>query len=86
MAAPVALVPKATTEQQTKQSIIDILKEALVDAEAGNLRGLVMVLKEADETWHQRASLNFNIKEEIAALEIIKAQRVMQVLGANEDE
>ena len=86
MSAPVALVPKATPEQQTRQSIIEILKEALDNAEAGDLLGLVMVTKQGDGGWHQRASLNFTIREEVAALEIIKAQRVMQLLGGFEDE
>lgn len=85
MGSTVKLIPKPTSDEQTKQSIIACLEAALAEAKDGKLLGLVLVTKDIDG-WGQRASHNLNLHEEIGALEVIKTERLMLLLGTYQDE
>lgn len=85
MAPPVRLVTKPTSDQKTQESIIACLEATLAEAKEGKLLGLVIVAKDVDG-WAQRVSHNLNMHEEIGALEVIRIERVLQLLGTYEDE
>jgi hypothetical protein len=85
MAAPVRLVTKPTSDQKTKEDIVACLEATLAEAKEGKLLGLVIVAKDADG-WAQRAAHSLTLHEEIGALEVIKTERVLQLLGTFQDE
>lgn len=66
MSAPVRLVTKAPPADEIRRAVVEILREALADAEAGKV----------DDTWYHRASGTLSVREEIGALEIFKHDRI----------
>lgn len=54
MTSPIALVTKPTAEDEVKESVVRVLREALAEAEAGNVDSVAMILSHPDETWTHR--------------------------------
>lgn len=77
MAQPVKLITKPSIEVTIQQAVVKLLQEALVDADAGKVSGIIIVSKEIDGTWYHRASGSFAVREEIGALEVIKHDLIL---------
>lgn len=76
MSAPVRLVTKAPPADEIRRAVVEILREALADAEAGKVSGVIIISEEVDDTWYHRASGTLSVREEIGALEIFKHDRI----------
>lgn len=72
MTSPVALVSKPTVAGSIKSVVVDLLKEALVKAEAGEIESVIIILKRPDGTWHDDRSGCIGMVDAIGHLEIIK--------------
>lgn len=76
MADPVKLVTKATPAVEIQQAAVDLLRQALRDAEDGKVSGVIIISKEVDGTWYHRASGALSVREEIGAMEVLKWDRI----------
>lgn len=83
MAEPLKLVTPATAALEHQQAAIELLREALADAEAGKVMGVIIVSKEVDGGWYHRASGSLNLREEIGALECLKWDRIAHTQTPN---
>jgi 1,4-dihydroxy-2-naphthoyl-CoA synthase len=78
MTEPVRLVPKPTIDEEIRAGVIDLLRDALADAEAGNVTGVIILTSETDGMWGHRSSASLSIREEIGALEFYKHDRIVR--------
>jgi 1,4-dihydroxy-2-naphthoyl-CoA synthase len=76
MSEPVKLVTKPPVADQIQAAGIALLCEALADAEAGKVSGVIIISKETDGSWFHRASGALSVREEIGAIEILKYDRI----------
>lgn len=72
------LVAAASADDETKQSVIDILEKTLVEARDGKIIGLFIVQREFGHDWSLRSSSSFNLSEEIGALQMLIYERLKQ--------
>ena len=78
MSEPVKLVTKPAAAIEIMRAVSDLLREALADAEAGKVTGVIIISKEADGTWYHRTSGSLSIREEIGAIEMLKWDRIQR--------
>jgi 1,4-dihydroxy-2-naphthoyl-CoA synthase len=76
MSEPVKLVTKPSAAATIQASVVALLCEALADAEAGKVSGVIIISKEIDGSWYHRASGALSVREEIGAIEILKNDRI----------
>lgn len=77
----IKLVPPPTADESARQDAVQMLKEALADAEAGSVLGCVVATKDTDGLWTHRASRTFSVREEIGALVHHVIMRVLRTEG-----
>lgn len=68
----IALVPTPTAAEKYKKACVEILRERLAQAEAGDIESLVLIVKHADGTWSDDRSGVDGFPEAIGRLEITK--------------
>ncbi len=71
-------------EDQIKAGAIDLLREALADAEAGKVCGVIVISKETDGSWYHRTTASLSIREEIGAMEVLKWDRIARTESRSE--
>jgi 1,4-dihydroxy-2-naphthoyl-CoA synthase len=76
MSEPVKLVTPAPPAVKIQEAVVDLLCEALIDAQKGKVVGIIILSKEADGGWYHRASGSLSVREEIGAIEILKYDRI----------
>ena len=79
-----SIVPKATTDDETKDSVTNILKDVLKEAESGDIAAVVVIVKNVDGSFWNRASMVDGFAEMIGSLEILKAEWIAKYLINNE--
>lgn len=79
----VSLAEKRKAESTDREKVVAMLREALAEAEAGEISGLVLVLSDADECWLNRWTGNFSPLRAIAKLEITKHELIAEYLETN---
>lgn len=82
MPSPIALVPKATADDDTKDSCVRLLRHALEQAESGQLTTVILIVEHVDGDWLNHVSETSNFSKAIGRLEITKAEWVAQYLAA----
>ena len=85
MNEPVKLVPKPAPEVEIAKAAVDLLREALADAEAGKVLGVIVISKETDGSWYHRASGSLSVREEIGSLEMLKYDRIQRTRDVIEE-
>lgn len=87
MTAIVSLVTKPTVEQKARESVLEILRNTLKEAEAGEIHSIAMVLGTGDSKWITRISAIATNKgaEFVGQLEIMKQHWISKYLKL-EDE
>lgn len=76
MADPVKLVTNPLPAAEIKKAAVELLQEALSDALAGKVSGVIIISKEVDGSWYHRASGALSVREEIGAIEMLKWDRI----------
>jgi 1,4-dihydroxy-2-naphthoyl-CoA synthase len=76
MSEPIKLVTPPSPAAEIKDAVVDLLCEALIDAQKGKVVGIIILSKEADGGWYHRASGSLSVREEIGAIEILKHDRI----------
>jgi hypothetical protein len=76
MVEPVRLVTPVAPTAEIQNAVVDLLREALSDALAGKVLGVIIIAKETDGSWMHRASGSLSVREEIGACEILKYDRI----------
>lgn len=71
----VRLVPAPSIEEEIRDSAVALLREALLDAESGNVSGVIIITKEKDGMWGHRVTPSLSVREEIGAIEAYKWDR-----------
>lgn len=70
----IQLVTPPTIDQTIKADIIRILKDALVDAEAGEISSIMVIFECTDGRWGQENSGTPSMTQTVGRLEIAKAK------------
>lgn len=78
MTTPIALVSKPTAAEEVRTSVIDVLRETLAQAEAGEIDSVAMILGHPDDTWSDRYSGVLNFSSVIGRIEILKLKWIRQ--------
>lgn len=85
MSAPIALVPNPPVADVTKKAVITILREALADAEADKVFGVIVLSKETDGMWMHRASASISVREEVGSIFMLLWDRIARTREAVEE-
>lgn len=72
MTKTIVLVPTPTAAEIFRTACVDILRERLAQAEAGDIDSVVLIVKHADGTWSDDRSGVDGFPEAIGRLEITK--------------
>jgi hypothetical protein len=75
------LAPEPRLADEIKERSVALLRDALVEAEAGRICGVVIVSKWDDGQWSHRATRSLSIRETIGALEVVKLEIADQARG-----
>jgi hypothetical protein len=75
---PVVLVPKPTADDEVRQSVIDLLRETLADAEAGKIITALIIIEQTNGEWGNRWSGTTHFAETIGRLEVTKYEMIKQ--------
>jgi len=81
MTTPVSLVTKPTVADNIKNDIVEILRESLARAEAGEVDALLLIEKRPDGHWRDERSGCTNFPDAIGRLEIVKQAWITHYLG-----
>ena len=81
MKEPIKLVTPPTADRQTRESVIGLLRDALVEAEAGNVDMVIIMSRHINGDWTDRASQDDRFTDTIGRIEIVKAQMMALYLG-----
>lgn len=76
----VKLVPKTPIDQEVQKQTIAVLKEALADAERGEIHSCILLLKRDDGHWSDLNSGTMMFSDAIGKLEIIKQRWIRDYL------
>ena len=76
MTAPVKLVTPPPFDEQNKADAVNLFRDALARAEAGEVLGAIIVTKDTDGMWTHQTTASMSIREEIGALECLKWDRI----------
>lgn len=83
---PVALVPKPTADDDTRKSVVRLLRHALDEAEAGNIITVIIIAENVSEEWMNWASETISLSKTIGRLEITKVELVERFLKKEASE
>jgi hypothetical protein len=78
---PLTLITKPKAADDIKVEILDILRGALAEAEAGELDALILVKRQVGGKWGNDRSGLLSITDAVGRLEIIKQEYVYQYLA-----
>lgn len=78
MVDPVVLVPKPTADNEVRRNVIDLLRETLVDAEAGKIITALIIIEYTDGEWGNRWSGTTHFVDTIGRLEVTKYEMIKQ--------
>ena len=74
---PVVLVPKPTADDDTRKSVVRLLRHALDEAEAGNIITVIIIAENVSEEWMNWASETISLSKTIGrAVPEKRGQRV----------
>jgi hypothetical protein len=76
-----ALVTKPTVADQIRTACVDMLREALDQAERGEVSAAVVILRRPDGTWHDERSGCTDFPDAIGRLEIVKQSWIAHYLA-----
>lgn len=76
MNTPIKLVAPLTVDEQNKEDSVRILKDELCRAEAGEVRGVIIITKDLDGMWTHHVTGCISLREEIGAIECLKWDRI----------
>ena len=79
----IRLTPKPTAQEKHRREVIDDLKRALVEAEAGEVEASIIILKRCDGYRTDHRSGVDGFAESIGRLEIIKAAWIADYFKAD---
>lgn len=77
----VTLAPKPTVAEEVRESVVGVLKDALAQAEAGNVTSVLVIALHPDGNWSDWHSSTEKVSEMVGRLEIAKQKRIMHVLN-----
>ena len=80
MAGPISLVTKPSADEEVRESVVRLLREALAQAEAGEVDTVLMILGHPDETWSDIASETVSFSHAVGRLEILKQKWIAKYL------
>ena len=83
---PVVLVPKPTADDDTRKSVVRLLRHALDEAEAGNIITVIIIAENVSEEWMNWASETISLSKTIGRLEITKVELVERFLKKEASE
>ena len=83
---PVVLVPKPTADDDTRKSVVRVLRHALDEAEAGNIITVIIIAENVSEEWMNWASETISLSKTIGRLEITKVELVERFLKKEASE
>lgn len=81
MTAPVNLVPPAKAAERVRESVIATLRQALEEAERGEIECVAMVICRPGGGWKPRISMTDNFSGMIGCLEIAKQEWIADYLS-----
>jgi hypothetical protein len=76
MNTPIKLAPPPTADEQNREDSVKILRAELARAEAGEVRGVIIITKDVDGLWTHHTTGCISIREEIGAIECLKWDRI----------
>lgn len=77
-------VPKPSVEEETKQSAIKILEDAISDVRSGQVNAAIVILSRPDGYWMYKASRVKIFTTLVGQLEIIKQDFIKDYLRGDE--
>lgn len=80
MPAPVALVTKPKAADEFKDEAVRILREALEQAEAGEVTAALVIVRYPDGHWGDKRSGTMDFADAIGRLEIVKQSWIADYL------
>jgi hypothetical protein len=80
----VSLVTKPTADKEVQESILRLLREALEEAERGEIDNLIMIIGTPAGEWTDRASDTVKFSEAIGRLEITKQEWIAKYFKGRE--
>jgi hypothetical protein len=72
MVAPVSLVIPPAPAEKIKRDTIRILRDALAEAEAGEIAEIIVIAKRQDGFWFDERSGTMSMSDAVGKIEIIK--------------
>jgi len=80
MTTPVKLVAKPTADEEVRKSVVALLKDVLVHAEAGEIDTVLLIAHYVDGAWSNACSDTNRYSETIGRLEIAKHEWIANYL------
>lgn len=74
----VSLVSKPTVDEKIKSRVVEMLRNTLKEAEAGDIGGIFMIVEGPDEMWTERWDGTCKLSEMLGRVEIIKHKIIHQ--------
>lgn len=75
----IKLVPPPTADEQNRDDSVKVLRTELERAEAGQVRGVIVITKDVDGLWTHHTTGALSIREEIGAIECLKWDRLYRL-------
>ena len=72
----IKLVTSLPFNEQNKIDAVNLIKDTLTRADAGEVLGVILITKDADGLWTHQTTASLSIREEIGALECLKWDRI----------
>ena len=82
MTTPISLVTKPSASAEIKADVVRLIKDALREAENGNVLSVVMIVRYADGTWGDNASATTHFPDTLGRLEILKYEWIKKYIDA----
>jgi hypothetical protein len=80
MADTLSIAPKPTVLDKIKQDIVETLREALAEAEKGEICSMLLIMKHNDNSWSDERSGSMDFPDAIGRLEIVKQNWIQAYL------
>lgn len=75
-----SIAPKPTPDEQIKESVMKVLKEALAEAEKGEISDIVIIAVHPDGAWSDWQSSTNHASAMVGRLDIAKHKRILNIL------
>lgn len=75
----IKLVPPPTADEQNRDDSVKVLRTELERAEAGQVRGVIVITKDVDGLWTHHTTGALSVREEIGAIECLKWDRLYRL-------